>query len=219
MFKKFKLICTAIGLVAVLVMGLAMPGVTQQGGLTRQNILNTVQAAMGHQLTATTREQLALDAAVFFSNEEGSTWAFVPAAFRRSLEVHEYYLKSIEDLRAGKEVELLLGGFYIAERTPKGLNPGFYLVKTVNQYRANLIDNDGEIVADLPIGFQEPFPPSQTAVILSSRLNELTPDGGGGAGGAPPPQPPWKNLIPGQICFSIPVIPGFAEWELGCVDP
>jgi hypothetical protein len=247
MFKKnLKLIATAIGLVAVLVMGLAMPGATQQIPLSRPAILSAIQGAIGAQLTAAVGEQLALNAAVFFSNCCGSTWAFIPPRFLKSPEVHAYYLKAIEDLRANKDVELLLGGFYVAEKTPKGLSPGFYLVKTVNQHKAVLLYNE-EVVAELPIsfrritlgelrmimnpgGFQEPFPAEGQipVIVLAGSPQHLVNEGGGGEGGycplpppppPPPPPPLWKNYIPGQICFSIPVIPGFAEWELGCIDP
>ena len=246
MFKKnLKLICTAIGLVAVLMMGLAMPGATQQNPLSRQSILATIHSAMGATLTAAVGEQLALGAAVFFSSFEGSTWAFVPPRFLRSPEVYAYYWRAIEDLRAGKEVQLLLGGFYIAEKTPKGLNPGFYLVETVNKNKAVLLQN-GEAIAELPIsfrrisldelraimnvgGFQEPFPAQgQIPIIITASMpiHEISggdPGGGYGGigGGNPPPQPPpppiWKTYIPGQWCLSIPLPLG--EWELLCIDP
>ncbi|MEM2592183.1 MAG: hypothetical protein QXI60_06320 [Thermofilaceae archaeon] len=243
--KNLKLLATMVGLMAVLVTMLVLPGTTQQTQLSRAGILNAIQAAMGAQLTAATEEQLALNAAVFFSNCCGSTWAFVPPRFLKSPEVHASYIKAIEDLRAGKEVELLLGGFYIAEATPKGLAPGFYLVKTINKHKAVLLYNE-DVVAELPIsfrrisleelrtimnlgGFQEPFPAEGQIpiIVLAGSPQELVNEGGGGEGGycplppppPPPPPPLWKNVIPGQICFSIPVIPGFAEWELGCIDP
>ena len=250
MFKKnLKLICTAIGLVAVLMMGLAMPGATQQNPLSRQSILATIHSAMGATLTAAVGEQLALDAAVFFSSFEGSTWAFVPPRFLKSPEVHAYYLQAIEDLRAGKEVRLLLGGFYIAEKTPKGLNPGFYLVETVNKNKAVLLQN-GEAIAELPIsfrrisldelraimnvgGFQEPFPAQGQipVMVLAGIPDPLFNSAGGGNPPTPPtPQPPpppppppppdpWKQVVPGEICFVIPILPPFVEWELGCIDP
>ncbi len=53
MFKKnLKLIGTAIGLVAVLVMGLAMPGATQQDALTRENLVQLINRVYAPTLTA-----------------------------------------------------------------------------------------------------------------------------------------------------------------------
>ncbi|MCS7198462.1 MAG: hypothetical protein NZ930_07290 [Candidatus Bipolaricaulota bacterium] len=250
MFKKnLKLLATMVGLVTVLVTVLVLPGTTQQTQLSRASILNAIQAAMGAQLTAAVGEQLALDAAVFFSNYYGSTWAFVPPRFLGSPEVYAYYIKALEDLKAGKEVELLLGGFYISEATPKGLAPGFYLVRTINKDKAVLLYNE-EVVAELPIslrrisleeltsimnigGFPEPFPAEkQIPVIVLAGIPNPVFNGGGTAGPLPPsppsPQPPppppppptwpWKHYVPGQICFSVPVLP-FVEWDIVCIDP
>lgn len=149
--KNLKLLVTAVGLVAVLVTLVILPGATQQTQLSRASILNAIQAAMGAQLTAAVGGQLALDAAVFFSNYYGSTWAFVPPRFLKS-------------------PVIVLAGI----PTP--------------------VFNGGGTAGPLPPSPQPPLPPP------------------------PPPPDPWKQYIPGQICFTIPLLP-FAEWELGCIDP
>ncbi len=238
--KKFKLFATMVGLVAVLVMGLAMTGTTQQQQLSRPNILGAIRAAMGAQLTAAVGEHLALDSAVFFSSFEGGTWAFVPTRFLKSPEVHEYYVKALEELMAGKEVQLLIGGFYIPEETPKGLKPGFYLVETINKDRTALL-HDGEVIAELPIsirrvsleelkaimnvgGFQQQFPAQGQipVIVLATMPVPNGPTTGGPLAPAPPVQFPWKHLIPGVICFGIPLGSGFSYDPTGgllCIDP
>jgi len=236
--RKFKLVGYAVGLVAVSVLVLALSGVMQQSGITRQNILDAIQTAMGPTLVATAGQQLALKSATFFSNDIGSTWAYVPARFWENL---EFYREAFEALRAGKEVHVLLGGFYIAEETPKGLKPGFYLVETINKDEAALVQGD-EVVAKLPISlrrisleelqrimdvgrFLVNFDPESgdLPVIVTATMPCRLPTTEGCVNPPPPPPPkprlPWKNAIPGTICFGIPIIPGFVEWELGCIDP
>lgn len=66
--KKFKLFGTMVGLVAVLAMGLAMPGVTQQENpLSRQGVVNAVNEALGAALTAAEGDILDPDNATFIS--------------------------------------------------------------------------------------------------------------------------------------------------------
>lgn len=45
--KNLKLLATMVGLMAVLVTMLVLPGTTQQTQLSRAGILNAIQAAMG----------------------------------------------------------------------------------------------------------------------------------------------------------------------------
>jgi hypothetical protein len=79
MFKKnLKLIATAIGLVTVLVMGLAMPGATQQNPLSRANVVQAVNNIVTT-LTATEGELLNPDAATFVS-DIFATYTYIPIA-------------------------------------------------------------------------------------------------------------------------------------------
>jgi hypothetical protein len=55
--KKFKLIATMVGLVAVLAMMLAVPGVTQ-GSFSRQALVNTLKSEISALLTAGDRRVL-----------------------------------------------------------------------------------------------------------------------------------------------------------------
>jgi hypothetical protein len=89
--KNLKLIATAIGLVAVLVMGLAMPGATQRDALTRENLIQLINRVYAPTLTAS--EGIIWDTqCVSFYSSPFITFSFIPA---------NPYSRSIERIRSG----------------------------------------------------------------------------------------------------------------------
>jgi hypothetical protein len=118
MFKKnLKLIATAIGLVTVLVMGLAMPGATQQSFqppcplgpcVDRFLLVQALQNAFAG-LTASTEDLLDFERAVFWSDGVPRQIAYIPPDPASGL------WDRVQQLRAGETVEVPFGGLYVAQ--------------------------------------------------------------------------------------------------------
>lgn len=146
MFKNLKLLATMIGLVAVLVMGLAMPVVTQQNPLARQGVTNAIGNALQSVLTAAGEVILDPEGALFLSGT-GVTAAFIPLS-----KVDEPRIpKLLADILDGKGGSVTVGAIYIIEpikvKSVAGrevsLNQGVYWVRVVDKDRAVLIDAEG----------------------------------------------------------------------------
>jgi hypothetical protein len=140
MFKKnLKLIATAIGLVTVLVMGLAMPGATQQNPLTRQAVVQGIDSALAA-FTAAEGDVWDTQCTQFYSTPR-FTLAFVP--------LHPSS-RSLQMLLTKDARNITLEALYIPEDIPGFLRAGTYLVKiedpNVNPARILVVDQEGNIV-------------------------------------------------------------------------
>jgi len=159
MFKKnLKLICTAIGLVAVLVMGLAMPGATQQNPLARQGITNAVGSALQSFLTAAADVLLAPERVLLLSNT-AVTVGFIPLS-----EVDEPRVTGLlADILDGKGGSATIGAIYIVEPIKiKGLDgrevslpQGVYMVKVTDKDKAVLVDTEENEVVTVRVEMEK----------------------------------------------------------------
>jgi len=138
--KNLKLICTAIGLVAVLMMGLAMPGATQQNPLSRANVVNAISNALAATLTAAEGDIWDTQCTQFYSTPS-FTLAFVP--------LHPSS-RSLQMLLTKDARNITLEALYIPEDIPGFLQAGTYLVKiedpNVNPAKILVVDQEGNIV-------------------------------------------------------------------------
>ncbi len=143
MLKNFKLICTAIGLVAVLVMGLAMPGATQQNPLSRQGVVDAVNSAVAATLTAAEGELLDTNAVTFVS-DIFATYTYIPIAKEsRSAQ------RLIEEVCSGKYSAPILLGAMLADRfpdpdLPQGIR-GFFYVYLTPEGVLQLVTQGGDV--------------------------------------------------------------------------
>ena len=144
MFKKnLKLICTAIGLVAVLMLGLAMPGATQQNPLARANVVNAISNAVAATLTAAEGDVFDTDNAKFYSDNRVA-FAYIPLhPASRSLKLLE---ERLEDLFAGRVLNVELSALYLPDDVPGFLKAGTYKMKLVDRTRVVLVDQEGQEV-------------------------------------------------------------------------
>ena len=141
MFKKnLKLICTAIGLVAVLVMGLAMPGATQQNPLARANVVNAISNAVAATLTAAEGDVFDTDNAKFYSD---ASVAFTYIPLHQSS--RSYQLFDPQELLAGKVVNVTMAALFLPDNTPF-LPAGMYTLKIVDKTKYAIIDQAGKEV-------------------------------------------------------------------------
>ncbi len=138
--KNCKLICTVVGLVAVLVMGLAMPGATQQNPLSRGQIIQGLSVLLPGTLTAAEGNILNIEGAVFYSHPEVTLGFAIPDRLSKSWAL-------IEELLVGQEVNPMLGGIYVVEDLTGFLKPGWYIVRAINQNQVALFSVDGDQVA------------------------------------------------------------------------
>lgn len=168
MFKKnLKLLATMIGLVAVLVMGLAMLGVTQQNPLSRASVVNAINNAVAATLTAAEGDVFDLDNAKFYSDARVA-FGYIPLhPSSRSLQLLE---QSLEDLFAGSQMNVVIGALYLPDDVPGFLRAGTYKVKLINKDRVVLIDQeDREVFVSKGVvedtrGKPGPFPSWQVTV-------------------------------------------------------
>jgi hypothetical protein len=144
MFKKnLKLIATAIGLVTVLVMGLAMPGATQQNPLSRASVVNAISNVVAATLTAAEGDVFDMDNAKFYSDNR-LAFAYLPLhPASRSLKLLE---ERLEDLFAGRAVNVEISALYLPEDVPGFLKAGTYKMKLVDRTRVVLVDQEGQEV-------------------------------------------------------------------------
>lgn len=164
--QKFKLICSAIGLVAVLVMGLAVPGATQQNPLSRQSVVDSLAKASAT-LTASEGDIFDTNAAMFYSDTV-MTLGFIPQhPASRSLAL-------IDDLLAGKAENVTLERLYVSEdildRSGKPLiRKGLYTLKAVNATTIVFVDAEGTEVLRAPLHLRKldsPLPTPTTNISI-----------------------------------------------------
>jgi hypothetical protein len=148
MFKKnLKLIATAIGLVTVLVMGLAMPGATQQNPLSRANVVQAVNNIVTT-LTATEGELLNPDAATFVS-DIFATYTYIPIAKEsRSAQ------RLLEEVCSGKDFAPILLGVVVADHyptpeLPQGRLQGSFYVYLTSKGVLQFVTQDGDVAFEM----------------------------------------------------------------------
>ncbi|MEM4382219.1 MAG: hypothetical protein QXX19_08330 [Candidatus Caldarchaeum sp.] len=164
MRKNLKLICTAIGLVAVLVMGLVVPGATQQIELpTRAQIVKGLSQLVA-MLTASEGDILDVENAMFSSapsltsrtkpNPLGVTFAYIPLhpSSRSSQLLHDWLFK---DEPFGDYLNL--GALYVENDFPgcpgfDRLARGIYTLKLRQDLKVVAFDSEGN---ELIIGYAE----------------------------------------------------------------
>ncbi len=197
MFKKnLKLICTAIGLVAVLVMGLATSGVTQQqpeNPWARANVIKMLEAHFA-QLTAAEGEPiLNIHGAILWSDPK-RLMAFVPPL------VTSLPIDKLRAIAEGEEITVTVGGLYVGEdRRERGMRPGVYKIKLVGKSKVIFVDEEGNVAYEAPVTyFKKLTEPSTTpTIVLSIQCDACFSAGDSGGpqttpppGGTPPPPPP-----------------------------
>lgn len=148
MFRRnLKLLAMMVGLVAVLVMELAVPGVTQRypaagqptPTLSRQNIVGSLQNLFST-LTASEGDVFDIQGAVFYSHPEVTIGFAILDRASKSWAL-------MEDLLAGQPVTPTIGGIYVVEDSTGFLKPGRYIVKAINQNQVALFDMDENQIA------------------------------------------------------------------------
>jgi len=143
MFKKnLKLICTAIGLVAVLVLGLAMPGATQQNALTRESLIQLINRVYAPTLTAS--EGVIWDTqCVSFYSSPFITFSFIPA---------NPYSRSIERILSGDFDNVPLFVLYVHDdggskpMVKRQILAGAYMARLVGPTKVVFVDQEGNEV-------------------------------------------------------------------------
>jgi hypothetical protein len=153
MFKKnLKLIATAIGLVAVLVMGLAMPGATQQFQIpNRGQIVQGISQLLATTLTASEGDILDVENTIFGSssslkpNPDNITFAYIPLhpSSRSRQLLYDWLFK---DEPFGDY--LYIGAFYVESDFPgcPGFDPlkaGIYHLKLRSDLKVVAVDSEG----------------------------------------------------------------------------
>jgi hypothetical protein len=143
--KKFKLIGQAIGLVAVLVLLLTVPGVTQQEGLpTRSQIVQGLEQALAVTLVAAEGDIFHTDAAAFVSLPQLGL-AYIPLhPSSRSAQLWNAWLEAGEPF--GDSINI--GALYLENDMPGHpdfvpLNAGTYHLKVTKSLRVIAVDPMG----------------------------------------------------------------------------
>jgi hypothetical protein len=141
--KKFKLIATMVGLVAVLAMMLAVPGVTQQNPLSRQGLTQAVKDTLGSSLTASEGDILSPDAATIVSLPF-ATVTYIPIA-RESRSAQ----RLIDELFSGKDFDPIFLGIIYVDQHPNqyyALPKGIYQVFLTSSGVLWLVDQEGNVI-------------------------------------------------------------------------
>lgn len=137
--RKFKLMSQAIGLVAVLVVLLALPGVTQQSPLSRQAVVQGINSALAA-LTAAEGDIWDTKCAQFYSDAR-VTLAFIP--------LHPAS-RSLQMLLDKDARNVTMESIYVPSDIPGFLRAGTYLVKVedpnVNPVKILVVDQEGNTV-------------------------------------------------------------------------
>jgi len=204
MFKKnLKLICTAIGLVAVLVMGLATLGVTQQpeNPWARSNVIKMLEAQFARLTAAEGEPILNVAGAIMWSDPGPILMAFVPP-LSASLPIDK-----LRAIAAGEEIAVTIGGLYVGEdRREGGMRPGVYRIRLVGKSKVVLVDEEGnEAYAGRVTHFEELTEPSTNIVLAVRCTGECLDAGGVPPAPQPPPPPPPPPPFGGGTtwCFNV----------------
>jgi hypothetical protein len=134
--KRFRLVGQAIGLVAVLVLLLAVPGVTQQVPLSRQAVVGALEEALGQTLTATEGDIIDTQCARFYSDAR-ATFSYIP---------YHPASRSLQRLLEDDFENVPFGVLYLPEDIPDFLKAGAYTFKFADPTRVVLVDQDGNEV-------------------------------------------------------------------------
>jgi hypothetical protein len=138
--RRFKPIGQAIGLVAVLVLLLTVPGVTQQENpLSRQGVVNVVNEVLGAALTAAEGDILDPDNATFISTDD-VTLTYVPLA-RESRSAQ----RLIEEVFSGEDFAPIFIGTIFVDQHPI-LPQGLFQMFLTSEGVLRLVDQDGSVV-------------------------------------------------------------------------
>lgn len=127
--KKFKLVVTIVGLVAVLVMGLVMTGATQQTQPlpTRNQIVQGLSQLVSATLTASEGDILDIDNVVFYTDED-TTLAYIP------LHPSSKSLQLLQDLVQGEKVgSVTVGALYLSDDW-EFFKAGVYTLKVKDKF-------------------------------------------------------------------------------------
>jgi len=156
---RLKPVAQAVGLVAALVLLMAVPGVTQQENLlSRQGVVNAVNEVLGAVLTAAEGDILDPDNATFISTDD-VTLTYIPLA-RESRSAQ----RLIEEVFSGKDfAPIFIGNLFVDQHPilPQGLFQMFLTSEGV----LRLVDQEGNVV-EIP----GRIPQSETKVDLTTVL-------------------------------------------------
>ncbi len=163
--KNFKLIYTAIGLVAVLMMGLILPGIGQPAGcppLTEVPCIDRAKVVQGLQnafaaLTASTEDLLDFEKAVYWSDGGPRQIAYIPPHPASG------FWDSLQRLRAGEKVDVPFGGLYVVEDAKavfklKKLPAALKLRLRGDDKRVAFINSEGDVVMTRPVREPDTLP-------------------------------------------------------------
>lgn len=142
--RKFRLMVQVIGLIAMLAVTLAVPGVTQQAGFSRASMLQNVHSMLAT-LTASTELPLDTDSTIVYS-DQFLTLAFIPISPAVQQDVGENGID--------------LGALAVGEDLPKVLPRGIYNLRLVKDKLWFIDRGSGTHVLELPAKTTiRPMPP------------------------------------------------------------
>jgi len=139
---RLKPVAQAVGLVAVMVILLAVPGVTQQNPLTRQDVVSAVSDFLGVTFTASAADILDPELVTFISTTD-VTLTFIPIA--RETESAQRFID--EFLRGNNdEFAPILLGVMLVDQHPTFPQGSFQVFLTPQGLQ--LVNQDGDIVVE-----------------------------------------------------------------------
>ncbi len=176
--KKFKLIATAVGLVAVLALGLAMPGATQPSPdcppvgipcVDRVELVKGLQNAFAG-LTASTEDLLDFEQAVFWSDGGPRQIIYIPPHTASGI------WDIARRLRAGEKIpDIPFGGLYVIEdatglftfRTPAAVK-----LRLRDGNRVVFVNSEGDEVMTIPanLDLTTPIPQNPSRAIFTVEI-------------------------------------------------
>jgi|GEM_PF-5965368 len=185
--KKFKLLVMAVGLVAVLVVGLVVPGVTQDSSdnpFARSNIVKMLQNSFAQLVAEEGDTVLNIPKAILWS-DPARFMAFVPPL------AASVPLEKIKAILAGEEnIVVTIGGLYVEEDLTGRFPKGVYKIKLVGKSKVIFVDREGnEIYEGRVVDFRELDQPSPEPALMFTVMCQGHPcyNGGGGGGGGEGP--------------------------------
>lgn len=178
MFKKnLKLLATMVGLVAVLVMILAMPGISQCGDyphpiypcINRGQLVQALQNAFAG-LTASTEDLLDFEQAVFWSDGGPRQIVYIPPHTASGI------WDMVRQLRSGEKVpDVPFGGLYVIEDATglfKFKTPAAVKLRLRDGNRVVFINSEGEELMAIPakLDLTTPIPQDLSKVIFTVEI-------------------------------------------------
>jgi|GEM_PF-2877619 len=144
---RLKPVGQAVGLVAVMVILLAVPGVTQQNPLTRQDVVSAVSDFLGVTFTASAADILDPELVTFISNTD-TTLTFIPVA-RESSSAQRFF----EEVFSGDFDPLFLG-ILLVDVDPILPQGTYQLYLTSSSMQ--VLDQDGRVIEEFPVEITDP---------------------------------------------------------------